>query len=160
MDKKISYTLYSFSKKNNSINLINIYIENWSSRLFFFVYISALLFLAFSKHDKLIYFILSPLILVITNNLLRKIFKRARPQYIYNKENIKKSYSFPSNHSACSCVIATACFFVNPILGISMFICSIIVGFNRVMSGFHYISDVLVGWIIGIIIGLLGFMYF
>lgn len=160
MDKQISLYLYNLTKKNNTLNCISNCVTNISSKFFFIVYSMTCIFIYIQQHGKIINFILSPLLLLITNNLLRIVFKRPRPNTYLNYNNCKQSFSFPSNHSACSSVIASVCFFINPGFGILMLICSFITGLSRVMCGLHYLFDVLAGWLIGIIFAVVGFMYF
>lgn len=161
MDKKVSLYLYVITKRNKTLNNIIIFFNNVSSKFFFIVYIMVCIFLYIQQHGKIINFILYPLLLLISNNLLRILFKRHRPHtYLNFKDGYKKSFSFPSNHSACSSVIACVCFFIHPTLGLFLLLCSFITGITRVMCGLHYLFDVLAGWLIGIIFGLIGFIYF
>ena len=98
---------------------------------------------------------------------LKNIFKRRRP-YFDNK-NIKclkiiekdydlydvknQGFSFPSMHSQ-NTVVETGtlynCYKKKPILIIAI-IASLIVGVSRFVLGCHYPTDVLTGWILGII---------
>jgi len=159
MDKLIFLELYNLSKKNRSIKYINDSIVKLSSKFFFTIYVFFCVILVFEGNSKVINFLLSPLFLLITNICLRKIFKRIRPYEKMNlhTSNIKKSFSFPSNHAACSSVIATVCFFINPYFGIILIICSFITGISRIISGLHYPSDIFVGWLVGFLFGFIGF---
>lgn len=96
--------------------------------------------------------------------IIRKVIKCQRP---FEKMDIKPLYenisrkkeqnSFPSRHATSAMVIAMAALYENVLLGVFMFIIAIIIAFLRVIGGVHYIKDVVVGSIIGIVTGILGF---
>jgi membrane-associated phospholipid phosphatase len=62
----------------------------------------------------------------------------------------KRFDSFPSGHAASLAAISTAVFFFIPFLGFLGFIATILNGVGRGILGYHYISDVLAGWILGV----------
>ena len=93
--------------------------------------------------------------------IIKPNFSRKRPfqqddtiQIIINKP---KSSSFPSGHStiAFSCTIIL--FFMNPIVGCLALILSLVIAFSRVYLLIHYPSDVILGSLIGVCIGLLSY---
>ncbi|HVY67947.1 MAG TPA: phosphatase PAP2 family protein [Patescibacteria group bacterium] len=62
----------------------------------------------------------------------------------------KRSNSFPSGHAASLAAISAVCFVFSPLLGILGFAAAILNGAARVILGYHYLSDVLAGWAVGI----------
>ena len=99
----------------------------------------------------------------ILNVLLKNIFSRQRPlleQLVY-----EESFSFPSGHSMVtaaiySMVIYLSCKNIKNIkikYAVSIISCCIIflVGISRIYLRVHYFSDVLAGWILGIVITLM-----
>ena len=161
MDKFVYLSLYNWAKKNKVVNCINLYTVKFSSKFFFAAYSFTCIILILDRNSKIIIFLLAPLFLLITNTCLRKLFKRVRPyeklDLDVNGRDNKESFSFPSNHAACSSVIATVIFFINPTLGIFLIICSVITGISRVIAGIHYPSDIVAGWSIGALFGMIGF---
>ena len=85
-------------------------------------------------------------------------FKRRRPEgemgQIYRKTD---PHSFPSGHAVRSLMLGViALGIAPPWLGILLIIWAPLVGIARVMIGVHYVSDVLAGWVLGILFGLGG----
>ncbi len=90
--------------------------------------------------------------------VLKKYFSRKRPLIsvmgkVDNNPDMK--HSFPSAHSANSLVVVTLL-----VLGFGempyFFLFSLFAGVGRLLTLHHFISDILGGWIIGFIMGLLG----
>ena len=68
-----------------------------------------------------------------------------------------KGHSFPSRHAASSFVISMGGYFFNRHMGAAAFVLSIIVCATRVLTGVHYIRDVVFGALMGGIMGYMGF---
>lgn len=63
-------------------------------------------------------------------------------------------HSFPSSHASSAFALATALAFWHPILGFLGFVMALLVSIGRMAVGVHYLTDVSVGAIIGILSGL------
>ncbi len=86
--------------------------------------------------------------------LLRAVLNFKRP---YEQLNISPlvrkdttGKSFPSRHTASVFVIASAFFYINPILGAAAAMCGVFIAASRVLYGVHYIKDVVCAALIGI----------
>ena len=93
--------------------------------------------------------------------LLRLLINRARPYEALDinpliKKN-KSGQSFPSRHAASVFIIAMAFLYVNIYAGISLLILGAVMCAARVLAGVHYVSDVVVGAVISVILGVFGF---
>jgi len=91
---------------------------------------------------------------------LKKVIARKRPlvQVMKKKDtNPDMKHSFPSAHSANSMVI---CFLLVFLFQQSFlfFFFSFFAGIGRILSMHHFISDVLGGWLVGIVWGGLGLL--
>lgn len=60
--------------------------------------------------------------------------------------------STPSSHTVAAVVLAMILTRLEPKLRPMVFTCAAFVGFNRVLSGNHYPSDVVLGWTLGVIV--------
>ena len=87
-------------------------------------------------------------------SLGRRLYNRPRPyQPLIKKDSLGKS--FPSRHVFSATVIAMLALMINLWLGGTMLFLAAILAILRVLGGVHYPSDVLAGYVIGILVGLL-----
>ncbi len=66
--------------------------------------------------------------------------------------------SFPSRHSASAAAIAAAFLYVSIPLGLLMSLAAILICVSRPLAGVHFPRDAAAGAIIGIVIGIIGFL--
>lgn len=121
-----------------------------------------LLYLFFIDYSELLRIILVPAVSFILLSIVRKIINAPRP---YEKYNITPLYnkktkgnSFPSRHTFSVFIIAFSAYYVYTPLGITIFILGLLLAVSRVISGVHFIKDVLAGFISAVISGVLGFI--
>ncbi len=90
--------------------------------------------------------------------ILKFIFAVPRP-FIALAENIHSllvyggTDSFPSGHATFFAALATTVYLFHKRAGIILYICVLLIGLARIAAGLHYPSDILAGYIIGIIVG-------
>ena len=124
----------------------------------------AVILLFFSKTRKCGIYLAIALILdaLLVNLLIKNIVKRERPfeyseklkDYIlYLKYKLPKDYSFPSGHTAVSFCASTVLTYFYKKKAIPAIIVTIIIALSRLYIGVHYPTDVLLGAIIGVVIG-------
>jgi membrane-associated phospholipid phosphatase len=95
--------------------------------------------------------------------IIRKAINRKRPYESWDLDQLikkdKKGQSMPSRHVYSAAVIAMCVLCLNPILGVLCIIIAILLAGLRVIGGVHYPSDVVVGFIAGVLTGLLLFIF-
>ena len=97
--------------------------------------------------------------------VLRLAIERPRP-YAENgagitplKEKNTLSSSFPSRHVASAAVISMAFMPYIPAVGALLFLCTIALGYTRFAIGWHYPSDLFVGFALGFVFGIVPFFF-
>ncbi|MBQ8909361.1 MAG: phosphatase PAP2 family protein [Clostridia bacterium] len=126
-------------------------------------------FIIFIKNKRLSFvFALTFAAACVFNYALKRVICRHRPfvdyAYIYNFGN-EDGFSMPSGHSVCAGLFASFLIYhlftqSNDILtrvvgSICMALLTVLIAFSRVMLGAHYLTDTIVGIIIGIIFAIL-----
>ena len=88
--------------------------------------------------------------------VIRFFFHRPRP-FADNPAIIsllnETSYSFPSGHAAFFFALSTVVYIYNKRWGVWFFIASSVIGFARIMAGVHYLTDIIGGAVLGIVVG-------
>lgn len=122
------------------------------------------LWLFLSRDERIYRYILVPLAVFIIVSIIRKIINRQRPYSVMNYKPLinkgKAGESMPSRHELSVAIIAMACFYINFYVGFVLVFVSILIGILRVVSGVHYISDVIVAALIGYGAGFILFFMF
>ena len=122
------------------------------------LYALTLLILFINHSSKLLLTIIKPLSSFLIVTLIRKLYNRPRPCMTFNIEPLvghKTGESFPSRHTVSAFAIAFALLNININLGIIALIIACIVGLSRIICAVHFISDVLCGFLIALIIYLI-----
>jgi len=135
----------------------------WGIYSIWFVFIASIhLFFINESRVVLMAFISFVLARGILSPLIFEIYARQRP---YQKLKFiplhswllsmptKRFSSFPSDHAISFASIGIVFTWYFPILGACLLGVAVLNGIARVLLGYHYISDVLAGWIIGLFCG-------
>lgn len=102
------------------------------------------------------------LFMVILNNLtIKMIVDRTRPFVVVKNlvplGRIPSDSSFPSGHTASSFAVATVILCRTKLrIGIPCMILAVLISLSRLYVGVHYPTDVLVGFLVGIICAFIG----
>lgn len=140
-----------------------VFITNFSCYTFFVLYALGFIYILFYKQILLKRYIFYPFITILIAKMLRKIIKSKRPFEAMPIKSLikhKGGNSMPSNHSASAMVLSFALSAVFPRFSFLFFLLAIITGISRVMAGVHYPLDIIFGFFIGSIFGMLGFFSF
>ena len=119
----------------------------------------ALLLLAWLGRDEwqqlALGLILGILLTAVVVLLIKFSVRRQRPEgewgQVYRRAD---PHSFPSGHAARALMLATVALGIGPACsGWLMLAWAPLVGLARVATGLHYVSDVLAGWALGLLMG-------
>ena len=92
-------------------------------------------------------------LLVVAFIIAHALIRPGTFEPLIKKDSLGKS--FPSRHVFSATTIAMFTLLLNPWLGGTMLFLAAILAILRVLGGVHYPSDVLAGYVIGILVGLL-----
>ena len=96
---------------------------------------------------------------LVIASLMKLALRRVRPRNEYVRHMLFQTYSFPSGHAAGSLVSYGLAAFVIAskwpefavVTWVAAIIISFMIGLSRVYLGAHYASDVIGGWVVGLI---------
>ncbi len=129
--------------------------------LFYILYPLNVIYVYLFQNKMLHNIILVPATSFLFVSLIRKIIKRQRPYEKYHYQSMiekeSKENSMPSRHVFSAVVIAMTFFYFNHFIGMILLVLACCSAVVRVIGGVHYISDVIVGFLLGILAGL--FLY-
>ena len=124
----------------------------------YFAYPAMAAYLFIKGDERFLKVVAVPAAGFIMLTVFRKALNRSRP---YEKFNINpiikkdtKGQSMPSRHIYSITVIAMTFLYVMPVLGIFFLVFALILAGVRVIGGVHYPSDVLAGFLLGVLSGL------
>lgn len=116
----------------------------------------------FILESPLVFRIVLALILVeLLCIVVRLVYKKERPVAKRGEGFLLKleANSFPSSHTARISLLATTVFlgYENTALSLIFIFASLLVGYSRIYLKQHYFVDVIFGYIIGVVIGVIAF---
>lgn len=104
--------------------------------------------------------VLTPLTVFVFISVIRECIDAKRPYEKYNIKPLipknKKGHSMPSRHVISITIIAMSWLYVNIYAGIFLLLLSVIMAAVRVVAGVHFPKDVIAGFIISILWGIIG----
>ena len=117
-----------------------------------------LLYLFLAQRYRLVPCILFPAGGFLLATVVRALLNFPRPYEVMEipplTQKDTKGKSFPSRHAACAAVIAVTVWSVLPWAGVALGVVAVLISLSRVLSGVHFIRDVVTGLALGAVIGL------
>lgn len=142
-------------KENDRLVFLIKFLNQSITFIVYLLYPTILVKLYIQKQDFLIILLLLPMITFIILSVFRKWYNAPRPYEVYGYEPIlskeTEGSSFPSRHVFSIFVISTGITFLYPVLGVLLLILGFVLAMCRFFGGVHFLKDVLVGALAGII---------
>lgn len=151
--------LYLFSIINslsqyNIINYISVFLSYVFVYIIPFILIIWILFYEKRKMFSFSILFLSSFSTWFVAQFIKNITMISRP-IIQNPIISEIGSSFPSQHAAVTMVIGVVIFSLNKALGWIFIFISLLVGISRIILGVHYPLDIIAGWVLGVLLGIL-----
>ena len=153
--------LNKYIKNHPKIEKAVIFVDMQFPKPVMWIFYGTLLLLAVRLDKRVFAFGAVPWIDFFIVTKIRNRINRRRPFEKYGFEPVvphSPGKSCPSRHASSSVIITIAVFFTSPVLGVITGIISLFVCVSRILTGVHYISDVIFGAIISFIIGAAAFL--
>ena len=145
--------------KNKWINFL-IKLNKSITYIVYLLFISLVVYLFFTERHVFYKVILTTSISFLLVSVFRRLINAKRPYEVMDIKPLinknTKGNSFPSRHVFSVFIIATVYMYIYMPIGITLIILGIILAAVRVLSGVHFLRDVICGAIIGILFGALG----
>lgn len=163
-----------FSNLQNKLKSNQGYRRFWEFfSLYAVAYFVVIIFAVFQTDDPWRWLVLLTITVVIARGIISPIiflfYKKQRPyqKFAFTPVKLSKFFSnkttkynsFPSDHVITLASISMIAIFFNPLIGAIGLILSLLVGRGRVIMGFHFPSDVAVGFVLGVLIGFLSYFW-
>lgn len=120
-----------------------------------------LILLAMFDRALLLRCIVVPAVSFVAVSVFRYFYDAPRPYDISDVEPIIKKEthgkSFPSRHTFCMFMIAASWFVWQPVVGLVLGVCAIVMAVVRVAGGVHFPRDVIAGAVIAIAFAAIGY---
>ena len=156
-----SYILINkYIKSHKNLEKMVVFMENQSPKPVMWIFYGMILMLALKKDKRVLICGIIPWADFFAVTKIRNFIDRKRPFEALGFEPIVShsgGKSCPSRHASSSVIITMAVYFVSPFWGIITGIVSFFVCLSRVLTGVHYLTDVLAASAISIAIGKITF---
>jgi len=159
IDLKIFYFFNNLAGKKAILDYFFIFL---SAYLEYFVVFGFLLFLLlwkkYAKNDKIkisAFIFGSALIArLVVAEIIRFFYYRPRPFLVYDVNQLvnESSSSFPSGHAIFFFALAAGAYAYNKKVGVILLVIAAIISLARIITGVHYPSDILGGFLLGLAI--------
>lgn len=159
-EKRFQKVTEIIRKRKLLVMAINL-LDKLITAITFMCYPLLLAYLFVSKSDLLLSAVLVPGVSFAVVTVFRRLYNSKRPYEVYDFEPVIQKNtlgkSFPSRHVFSIFVIGMTFLQVQTDLGIWFMFLGVLLAMIRVFGGVHFIKDVTVGAVAGIVFGCIGF---
>ncbi len=159
LDRMLSLGLNSWAGYSDLGDRAIVFFASTSAFLIIAVFAVFLFLSRINRRDKIYYALCASAAAFFARfgvtECIRVLYPRLRPFMVMSLHQLipEQGSSFPSGHAAFFFALSLAAFSMNKKLGRWFFGVSVIMGIARVMSGVHYVSDIVGGMIVGVVMG-------
>ncbi len=124
-------------------------------------YIALIIYLVAQNDSRLFKVILVPGTSFLLVSVVRTLINAPRPYEIIDLEPTidkrTRGHSFPSRHTFSATIISMTLFYILPAFAVIYIMVPLAIGVVRIMSGVHFLRDIVGGLLLGIACGIMGF---
>ena len=151
-----SFYLFLNSFENNDLTTV-VKIITYLGSAYVLIFLAVISLFFIKKNEKYKFISINLVLSFLTNQLLKRVFRRSRPLF---KHLVKeKGFSFPSGHAMVSfCFYGLIIYYIHKsnlkykkIYEVLLSIVIIIIGLTRIYLGVHYFSDIVGGFVFGLL---------
>ena len=125
-----------------------------------FFFATLVLLFVFGAYMKVVVSAASAAVGYILVSVVRRLINSPRPYEVYDFYDVppkdKRGQSMPSRHCYSAFVIATLCYLLHPVCAAVALLVAAVLAVLRVLTGMHFVRDVLVGAAAGVFVGCVG----
>ena len=148
-------------KNNRTLYSILKFIYKFLPLVLFVAYPIMIIYLLIVWDLRFIRVITIPAFTFLAVTVMRILINRPRPYERYSFTPVfpkdTKGKSFPSRHTASAFIISYAFLYINPVLGVISMVISAFLSLLRPVVGVHYVSDVVGGFLVSSLLGIVFF---
>jgi len=165
LNESILRSLYSLAGENEMLGNIAFYAAQYLGHILL-VFLIAYLFThkrGFAEGFRDVLVVLTTAAIAWTvSHILKDILMEPRPFVtlldITPRVVFSSEWSFPSGHATFFAALATSMLFYHRPMGLLLVVGALGIGWARVATGIHWPSDIIVGYIVGISIGIIAYL--
>ncbi len=125
------------------------------------IYPLLLVYLAVMRDGRVLRALVVPGVAFVLLTVVRKKLNYPRPYQVLEITPIlhksTQGKSMPSRHIFCAFMIAMTFLWIFPVIGVVLLVLGVVMAVIRVIAGIHFPRDVLVGALVGLLFGLVGY---
>ena len=165
LDESIFLFLFGLSHQSNLLDFVIVFFGVYASYLLIVIFLGLIFFKAtlWTKKFEIVLLAVSSIVLsrLLIVPFIRHFWPRLRPFIEYNITPLFTDYyaSFPSGYASFFFALSFIVYYYDKFWGKFFIATSILITISRVMGGVHYLSDIIVGSIIGFLSAYLLYFY-
>ncbi len=152
IDNQLTNAIYSLPHNSILDTIFNFFSGTGIFELCWILLFILVIYIEENRHRRFVFsFIISTFSSAFLSNIIFKnLFMRARPLALNPPLNYLTDFSFPSGHATLAFAAAYTLAHYDKKRAPYFYVLAVLVAFSRIYLGYHYVSDVLAGAVVGI----------